>query len=141
MIEGVWVEKGNNKKTGSREKELLFETAWGRCFLVSKKLTWRKEELTGSWRERGTGRVNVVVLRSTACDSGLVEGDIIPLLPPQEIRSQQEPRPSGERRLFQARSTGTQMNAFMIRTHIHTIHFYTGLLLCVRGHFQNSSTI
>lgn len=89
-------------------------------FLVSKKLTWRKEELTGSWRRRGTGRVNGVVLRRTADDSGLVEGDIIPLLPPQEIRSQQEPRPSGERRLFQPRSTGTQMNAFMIRTHTYT---------------------
>lgn len=50
-------------------------------------------------------------LQRTVVDSRSDEDDIIPLLLPQEIRSQQEPQPSAERPLFQPRCTSTQMNA------------------------------
>lgn len=89
--------------------------------------------------ENGRGMESVCVcvgaLQYTVVDSGLAEDDIIPLLLPQEIRSQQEPWPSGERRLFQPRITSTQMNAFIIhaRTHIHNTFPYGPVAMCERA--------
>ena len=48
------------------------------------------EEYGDSWGRGVRG------LQRTVVDSGSVEDDIIPRLLPQEIRSQQEPRPSRE---------------------------------------------
>lgn len=114
---------------------------WERSFffLFPEKLAQRKEEFTGSWKRKGAGKgkksrdmkeshsaggvegggASAGVLQCAVVDSGSSEDDIISLLLPQEIRSQQEPRPSTERerRPFQLRCTSTQMNTFI---HTHT---------------------
>lgn len=85
----------------------------------------KKTEMTKRLMVVGDGG-NGGALQRTVVDSGSDGDDIIPLLLPQEIRSQQEPRPSAERRPFQPRCTSTQMNA-SIYTHTYNTLSYGGL--------------
>lgn len=124
-----------NEITGRQEsqmKECLCETAGGETFFCHLRLGEKRssegvrEEEEQAWKGTEMRKRLMVLggwvgfsegggLQSTVVDFGSAEGDIIPRLLPQEIRSQWEPPPSGERRLFQPRCTSTQMNAFIYR--------------------------
>lgn len=126
------------------EEVFCYTRSWLREKRNSKGVRKEEEQAKKEKKTEMTKRLMVVgdggnggALQRTVVDSRSEEDDIIPLLLPQEIRSQQEPRPSTDGRPFQPRCTSTQMNA-SIYTHTYNTLSYRGLCCCV-WEFQYSS--